>query len=183
MGGTLQHLAAEFRYQKRVAERALDQVGEAELFARTGTEDNSLAVLVQHLAGNMESRWTRVFESDGEKADRKRDAEFEPALSSRTEVLRRWEEGWQYLFDFLAGIQEEDLDREILVRGERVPLGASLVRQLGHYSYHVGQMVLLAKSRRGPDWVSLTIPRGQSARYLGGSPGAGTAGLPDDLSR
>lgn len=133
----------------------------------------------------MRSRWTRVFEEDGEKPDRRRDGEFVDTLATRAELVRRWEEGWQYLLGFLGSIGEPDLARTVRVRGNEVPLAASLVRQLGHYAYHVGQMVYRAKAFRGPDWVSLTIPRGESERYLGKGPGSagGSAESSPGLSR
>ena len=162
----LEILSAEFRLQKSLAERAMAQLTETELLAPAPPGENSLVILVQHLAGNMCSRWTGVFTEDGEKPDRGRDAEFVPQLGSRKAVEARWEEGWDCLLGFLASIGDADLDRPVTVRGETMPLLASLVRQLGHYAYHVGQIVAVARGRCGSRWQTLTIPLGESEAFL-----------------
>jgi hypothetical protein len=119
---------------------------------------------VKHLHGNMLSRWTDFLTTDGEK-NRDRDAEFEPAPVSREEVLRQWEEGWQTVFAAIHGLSESDLGAEVKIRGQALNVVDAIHRQLSHYSYHVGQMVFLARMRVGRDWQSLSIPRGKSGEY------------------
>jgi hypothetical protein len=150
----------EFRRLKRQAEEALEQIDDVSLFAALDPEANSMAVLMKHMAGNMRSRWTDLFTSDGEKPDRCRDAEFEiEAGTTRAAVLDDWESGWQCLFEALEPLRESDLGRTVVIRAERQTLAAAIARQLTHYAGHVGQIVLLAKHARGPAWRTLSVPR------------------------
>ncbi len=153
-----------FRGYKRLGEGAMAQVSDAEFFALLDPEANSIALVVKHMAGNMHSRWTGFLTSDGEKPDRKRDTEFEldSGADTRASLMQRWEANWQLVFDAIAALQPEDLVRHITIRGQDHTVLQAINRQMLHYAYHVGQIVLLAKHTRGAEWKSLSIPKGQS---------------------
>jgi len=153
------------RSQKALADRAMAQVGEADLHRSLGSEGNSIAVLVQHLSGNQRSRWTDFLTTDGEKPDRQRDREFEDEGLTREELTARWESGWATLFSALAPLNEEDLTRTVTIRGEPHTVLQAIQRQLSHYAYHIGQIVQLARYHVEDRWESLSIPRGGSARF------------------
>ena len=148
-----------FRYYKNLAERAMAQVADEQLFTVLDGEANSIAVIVKHMAGNMRSRWTGFLTSDGEKPDRDRDAEFAEPPATREAVLALWEEGWQYLFTALEPLAEPDLERTVTIRGEAHSVMQAVNRQMAHYSYHCGQIVLLAKHFKHAEWKSLSVPR------------------------
>ncbi len=154
-----------FRYYKNLAERAIAQVSDEELLTALDREANSIAVIVKHMAGNMRSRWTDFLTSDGEKPDRNRDTEFEDAPAAREAVLALWEEGWQCLFKALEPLSETDLQRTVTIRGEAHSVMQAINRQMAHYSYHCGQIVLLAKHFRHDAWKPLSVPRKQSAEF------------------
>ena len=154
-----------FAYYKGLGERAMAQVTDQHLFATIDPEANSIAVIVKHLAGNMRSRWTDFLTSDGEKPWRDRDSEFETEAISREALMHLWEEGWTAVFHSLEPLTDADLSRVITIRGERHSVMQAMNRQIAHYAYHVGQMVLLAKHFRGGDWTSLSVPRGRSAEF------------------
>jgi len=156
------------RYEKlrRLGEGALAQLDEAGLHYRESPQGNSVAVIVKHLRGNMLSRWTDFLVSDGNKPWRQRDAEFETTGDeSRETVLGWWNEGWDLTMATLAALKPEDLGREVSIRGMPLDVTDALLRQYGHYSYHVGQMVLLARAHRGDAWTTLSIAKGASASY------------------
>lgn len=155
----------EFGKIRRLADRAVAQLDDAELHALIDPEANSVAVLMQHMAGNMRSRWTDFLTADGEKPWRHRDTEFEPFAGSRAELLASWESGWRTLFDALAGLSDDDLARLVTIRGERQSVLTALARQLSHYAGHAYQIVLVAKHLKGDRWDVLSIPRGQSDAY------------------
>jgi len=156
---------ALFRYYKNLAERAMAQVTDDQLLAVLDDEMNSIAVIVKHMAGNMRSRWTDFLTSDGEKPDRQRDAEFVDPPSTRVALLAIWEEGWRCLFGALEPLSDEDLSRTVTIRGEKHSVIQAINRQVAHYSYHCGQIVLLAKHFKSREWQSLTIPRKLSAEF------------------
>jgi hypothetical protein len=155
-----------FRKQKELAERALAQVDDGAFFRTLDAEANSLAVIVQHVAGNLRSRWRDFLTTDGEKPDRHRDGEFELGpQATRADVMARWDEGWAILFATLEGLAPEDLLRTVTIRGEPHTVVQAIDRQLVHYAQHVGQIVLLAKHWAGPAWKTLSIPRGRSREF------------------
>src|SRR5271156_6198845 len=131
-----------FRHYKKLAERAMEQVTDEQLFAVLDEEANSIAIVVKHMAGNMRSRWTDFLTSDGEKPDRDRDTEFVDPPASREALLAIWEDGWQRLFGALKPLSEQDMGRTITIRGEAHSVMQAINRQVGHYSYHCGQIVL-----------------------------------------
>ena len=154
------------RYYKRLGERAMEQTPEAGLFAALDAESNSIAILVKHTCGNMRSRWTDFLTTDGEKPDRNRDTEFEVSAKTRAEMMAQWEAGWKCVFDALAPLSESDLSRRVMIRTEAHSVMQAINRALGHYAYHTGQIVYLAKHFAGTNWKALTIPRGKSAEFL-----------------
>lgn len=154
------------RGHKRLAEGAMAQVSDEEFFRQLDPEANSIAILVKHLAGNMRSRFTDFLASDGEKPDRHRDQEFLlEAATTRAEVMRWWEEGWACVFAAVQPLRPEDLGRTVTIRGDAHSVLMAIHRQVAHYAYHVGQIVLLAKHMRGAEWKSLSIPRGKSEEF------------------
>lgn len=160
---SIRHL---YRSQKATGDGALAQLAEDQMLAARGEGCNSIAVLVRHMRGNMLSRWTGFPDADGEKPWRDRDAEFEqPDAATREEVLQWWEEGWTACFAALDALAAEDLGRTTSIRGQRHTVLEALLRQLHHYGYHTGQIVLLARWQAGGDWRTLSIARGASRDY------------------
>jgi len=156
-----------FRYYKKLVERALAQCPDEGLFAALDEESNCIAIIVKHMAGNMRSRWRDFLTSDGEKPDRNRDTEFEEPPKTRAELMELWESGWKYLFDALEPLRDEDVTRTVTIRTEPHSVMQAINRQVAHYSYHVGQIVFLAKhfAATGHAWKAVTIPRGKSADF------------------
>ena len=152
-----------FQSLKNLADDAIAQA-ESDFFTALGDEDNSIAVIVKHISGNMRSRWRDFLTSDGEKAERDRDREF-IVQESKEDLLEAWERGWTTLFGALAGLGSHHLLQRITIRGEAHTVLEAVNRQLSHYAYHVGQIVLLAKHFCGAAWRSLSIPRGGSAAF------------------
>jgi uncharacterized damage-inducible protein DinB len=156
---------ALFRQYKNLAERAMAQVTDEQLVTVLDGEMNSIAQIVKHMAGNMRSRWSDFLTTDGEKPDRNRDSEFVDPPATREALLALWEQGWQYVFQALEPLSEEDLGRKVTIRGEAHSVMQAINRQIAHYSYHCGQIVLLAKHFKHTEWRSLSVPRGQSAGF------------------
>lgn len=156
----------EFRRLKRLGDEATAQVADANFFARLDGLDNSVGVVVKHMAGNLRSRWRDFLTSDGEKPDRDRDGEFElTAEDTREALMRSWEAGWGFLFDALEPMGDDDLARTVTIRDEPLTVLQAVNRQLTHYAYHTGQLVLLAKHFAGDRWKSLSVPRGGSVDF------------------
>ena len=162
----LKDVIASFRAYKKLAEKALDQITDEEFFLTIDEEANSIAVIMKHMAGNMLSRWTNFLTTDGEKPDRNRDMEFviEPQ-TAKEDVIAYWERGWSCLFAALEPLEPGDYSRKVLIRGEEHTIVQAINRQLTHYAYHIGQIVLLAKHFRSTDWKSLSIPKNRSADF------------------
>lgn len=156
----------QFRGTKRLAEGAMAQLEDEQLFAPLDPEANSVAVLVKHMAGNMQSRFRDFLTSDGEKPDRFRDREFElDSETKRAEVMLWWEEGWAQVFATLDSLKPEDVMQTVMIRGEPHTVLQAINRQIAHYALHTGQIVFLAKHLRAGEWKTLSIPRGQSEEY------------------
>ena len=159
---------AGMRALKDLADKAIAQASDDELFRQLDDEANSIAVIMRHIAGNMRSRWTDFLTSDGEKPDRQRDREFEmPPTPTRSALLAEWESGWSTTLSAIESLDEDDLLRRVTIRAEPHTVLRAIERQTRHYAQHVGQIVLLAKHWRGASWTSLSIPRGKSAEYSG----------------
>lgn len=154
-----------FRHYKKLADGAMAQVSDDQLYAALDGEMNSIAVMVKHMAGNMRSRWTDFLTSDGEKPDRNRDSEFVEPPAGREALMTVWDEGWNCLFAALEPLTDADLARTVTIRGEAHSAMQAINRQVAHYSYHCGQIVFLAKHFRGDAWVSLSVPRGGSGGF------------------
>jgi Protein of unknown function (DUF1572) len=153
-----------FVYYQNLGLGALEQMP-AEKFDHCPAHSNSLAVIVKHLAGNMRSRWSNLFGSDGETANRDRDSEFAQDSRSKTEILKEWESGWNVFFAAFDALGPEDLLRTITIRGEPLTVLEAVQRQLAHYAHHVGQIVYLVKAVIGTDWNCLSVPKGESAVF------------------
>jgi len=162
----LAEVRRQFRGHKRLAEGAMAQLKDEELFVALDPESNSIAILVKHLAGNMRSRFTDFLTTDGEKPDRNRDQEFElNSASTRVDVMRWWEEGWARVFATLEALKPEDIMRTVTVRGEPHTVMQAINRQIAHYAQHTGQIVFLAKHLRSSEWKTLSVPRGKSKDF------------------
>ncbi len=162
---------------KRLADGAVAQLREEELFLQIDPEANSVAVLMKHISGNMRSRFTDFLTSDGEKPGRHRDQEFIQENLTREDLMRTWEAEWQSLFTTIESLKPEDLQRSVTIRGESHTVLQALNRALLHYTQHIGQIVFLAKHIRGAEWKSLSIPRGKSEEYKTSSLGKYWKGL------
>jgi Protein of unknown function (DUF1572) len=150
---------------KKLADKAVAQLSDEQLWAKLDPEANSVAVLMRHTAGNMRSRWTDFRTSDGEKPDRNRDHEFEEPPMTRQELLAEWEDGWKRVFDALAPLSDADLLETVYIRLEPHSIYQAISRQVAHYAGHAYQMLLLAKHWKGADWQTPSIPRGQSEEF------------------
>lgn len=165
MSSYLPSIKNRFEYYQDLGEKALSQVDDEHLNWQPGDESNSLAITVKHISGNMLSRWTDFLTSDGEKEWRHRDNEFVDDLDTREKVMACWLSGWDCLFNALNVLTDEDLERTIYIRKEPHTVIEAINRQLAHYAYHVGQMVYLARMIAGPNWKSLSIPKGDSEAF------------------
>src|SRR5258706_1769855 len=162
----LEEVLARYREQKSLADRAMAQLPDEALFESIGPESNSVAVIVKHLAGNLRSRWTDFLTSDGEKADRKRDSEFETGEEdTRASLLGASENAWRLLLTTAGSLRDQDLAVTVVIRGEPHSVVAALSRNLTHTAQHVGQIVFLAKHLAGGSWKTLSIPRGKSEEF------------------
>ncbi|AZB43451.1 DUF1572 domain-containing protein [Bacillus sp. FJAT-42376] len=155
-----------FKGVKNLGDRAMEQLTEQDLHWKQNEETNSIAVIVKHMNGNMVSRWTDFLTTDGEKPDRSREQEFLNDLGDRADVMQVWENGWNVLFHALGQLTEEDLLKEIFIRGESHMVMDAIERQMAHYAYHTGQIVHIGKERKDAEWKSLSIPRGESDIFL-----------------
>jgi hypothetical protein len=161
----LEDSLALFRYYKKLAERAMEQVTDEQLFATLDEETNSIGIVVKHMAGNMRSRWNDFLTTDGEKPDRDRDTEFVDPPATRKALLEVWEEGWRCVFQALEPLSDADLGRTVTIRGEAHSVVQAINRQVAHYAHHVGQIVMLAKYFAHGRWQSLSVPRNRSAEF------------------
>jgi uncharacterized damage-inducible protein DinB len=154
-----------FRYYKSLADTAIERLSGEEIHFTPSDESNSVAVIVKHMSGNMQSRFTDFLTSDGEKDWRKRDDEFVDTFSSKKQMLEAWDKGWTCLFDTLGQIRETHLTNTVFIRKEPHTVLDALTRQIAHYAYHTGQIVYIAKALKKEGWESLSIPRGQSKDF------------------
>jgi hypothetical protein len=161
----LSSVKKQFIQYKTLGEKAIEQVPEDKINWQYNEETNSVAIIVRHMAGNMLSRFTDFFTSDGEKKSRNRDAEFENEVLSKKETQNRWNEGWACFFNILNNLSTEDLFRTVLIRNEEHTVMEALNRQLTHYASHVGQIIFLGKMICGSNWKSLSIPKGASGQF------------------
>ena len=165
MSSVIASIAGEFRRYQALADSAIAQLSDAEVSSPGPNGSSSVAVLVWHVAGNLRSRFTDFRTSDGEKPWRDRDAEFDDRVVSREDLMARWQSGWQPLYAALDALTDDDLHETVTIRGKPLSIHAALHRLMTHTSYHVGQIVYLAKAIRGTEWKNLSIPRGASTAY------------------
>jgi hypothetical protein len=165
----LSEIASQFAKLRSTAERAIEQVADEDFTRSLDAENNSIAITVKHIAGNLRSRCTDFLTTDGEKPDRDRDDEFvlHPD-ETRAELMQAWARGWDLLAALVKALTPDDLERTIYIRREPHSVTQALNRHIGHLAYHVGQIVQLAKHWTGSEWRTLTIPRGQSKTYSQG---------------
>lgn len=158
-------ILSEFQRYKRIGEGAIAQIPDEKLVKVFGSDNNSIAVLIGHVSGNLKSRFTDFLTSDGEKPWRNRDGEFEEKEMTRDELLRKWEDGWNTLFQTLEDLPDEAMEKTVVIRGIELSVLDAYHRSLTHISYHIGQIVYIARMIAGDNWKSLSIPRGKSAEY------------------
>ena len=156
---------AVFRQYKKLAEGAIAQVTDAQLYQTLDKESNSIALIVKHMAGNMRSRWTDFLTTDGEKPDRDRDSEFLEPAATRATLLEHWEAGWKIVFAAIEPLTDADLGRTVMIRGEAHSVMQAINRQVAHYSHHIGQIIFLAKHLQSDHWKTLSVPRNRSAEF------------------
>ncbi|MGN6267609.1 MAG: DUF1572 family protein [Ginsengibacter sp.] len=154
-----------FNQQKSLGDKTLAQLSVENLLWQYNESSNSIAIIVKHLSGNMRSRWTNFLTEDGEKPWRDRDDEFEKAVDSKEELIQKWNAGWDCVFAALDALKEEDLTKTIFIRNEPQTVGDAITRQMAHYSNHVGQIVYVGKMCLDNNWVSLSIPKGNSKGF------------------
>ena len=154
-----------FRHYKKLTESAISQATDPQLYQRLDEEGNSIAIVMHHMAGNMKSRWTNFLTEDGEKPWRNRDSEFEEPPATREVLIQLWQDGWDCLFQTLESLTDADLGRTVPIRGEAHSVMQAINRQIAHYTYHCGQIILLAKHFQHAQWVPLTVPKGKSKEF------------------
>jgi hypothetical protein len=161
----LESTKKQFEYYKMLGDKTISQLPDDKLFWQYNEESNSIAIIVKHLSGNMLSRWTDFLTSDGEKDWRNRDEEFENDIKTKTELIQKWDDGWNCFFNALNSLKEDDLSKTIYIRNQGHTVLEAINRQLAHYPYHIGQMVFIGKMICNEKWVSLSIPKGNSNTY------------------
>lgn len=153
------------KYYKELGEKTFAQLEEKDLHWQPSTESNSIAVIIQHLSGNMLSRWTNFLTEDGEKTWRARDDEFEIHNFSKKQLVESWDKGWTCFLNALASLTADDLSKKVLIRNEELTVIDAINRQLAHYPYHIGQIVYIGRIIRNEEWKNLSIPKGTSQQY------------------
>jgi hypothetical protein len=161
----LPEIIKRFKTYKELGDKTFEQLNDEDFFYQPSAESNSIAIIIQHVYGNAMSRWTNFLTEDGEKEWRKRDEEFEVMDVNRTDLLSFWNTGWNTVFQTLESLNEEDLEKTVYIRREPLVAFDAILRQLAHYSYHVGQIVYIGKMRKDATWTSLSIPKGGSKFY------------------
>ena len=152
-------------YKRQLGDQTFNQLDEQQFFQLPAGVDNSIAILIHHIAGNMLSRWTNFYTEDGEKPWRNRDKEFTNVFATKQEAISFWEKGWACLLEIIDSLTEDDLKRIVYIRNQGHTVVEAINRQLCHYSYHIGQLVFLGKSLQGEKWQSLSIPKNKSDQY------------------
>jgi len=153
------------KYYKDLGDKTFVQLNEWDFHYQPNDESNSIATIIQHMAGNMLSRWTNFLTEDGEKEWRKRDEEFEIHQYTKQELIELWEKGWTCFLDTLSGLKKKDLKKKVSIRQEALTVIDAINRQLAHYPYHIGQIIFLAKIIKNKSWQNLSIPKGNSQAY------------------
>ncbi len=166
----LEESIKSFRGLKSNVEKAVEQLSDAEVHCTLNEESNSIAIIMKHLSGNMISRWTDFLSTDEEKENRNRDGEFEEDFTSRIQLMEYWNKGWKVFLDTLYSLSEDDLLKTVYIRKEPHTVISAIQRQLAHYAYHSRQIGYIAKQIKGKDFKTLSIPRGESTKYVNTPP-------------
>lgn len=153
------------KYYKELGDKTFVQLNDWDLHYQPNEEANSIAIIIQHLAGNMLSRWTNFLIEDGEKDWRQRDDEFEIHDQTKEQLLEKWDQGWSCFFNALESLKKKDLKKLVMIRNEPLTVVDAIHRQLAHYPYHVGQIIHIAKTIKGKNWKNLSIAKGASQEY------------------
>jgi len=161
----LQTVIRRVKYYKDIGDKTFAQLNDEDFHYRPNDESNSIAIIIQHMVGNMLSRWTDFLTEDGEKEWRQRDDEFEIHSYNKQQLLDTWEKGWDCFLNALQSLEEDDLLKTIYIRKEPLSVIDAINRQLAHYPYHIGQIIYIARIVRNKDWKNLSIPKGQSHNY------------------
>lgn len=161
----LQTVIRRVKYYKDLGDKTFEQLSDADFHFQPNEESNSIAVIIQHMAGNMLSRWTNFLTEDGEKEWRQRDDEFTAHDVDKQILLAEWEKGWDCFLNALQSLKEEDMLKTIVIRDEKLSAIDAINRQLAHYPYHVGQIVYIGRLIRSKNWKNLSIPKGHSQQY------------------
>lgn len=161
----LQTAVRRLKYYKDLGDKTFEQLNDWDFHYQPNEEANSIAIIIQHLGGNMLSRWTNFLTDDGEKEWRQRDEEFALHTYSKEQLLDIWEKGWTCFFDALDSLKKKDLKKMVLIRKEPLTVIDAINRQLAHYPYHIGQIIQVAKTIKGKNWKNLSIPKGESQAY------------------
>ena len=161
----LESVKKQMLYYKTIAEKAIEQLEDNQLFYSANEDTNSISTIINHMSGNMISRWTDFLTMDGEKEWRNRDAEFVESTTTREALLQTWNAGWNCFFNAINDLKQEDLDKIIYIRNEGQTALDAINRQLAHYPYHIGQIVFYAKMLKNDEWTSLSIPKNKSISY------------------
>jgi Protein of unknown function (DUF1572) len=161
----LQSAIKRLTYYKDLGDKTFAQLTDADFHFQPNEASNSIAIIIQHTAGNMLSRWTDFLTSDGEKEWRNRDTEFEVQHLSKQQLINFWDKGWQCLLDALNALTEDDLLKTIHIRSEGLLVVDAINRQLAHYPYHVGQIIYVAKIITNSNWQNLSIAKGNSSQF------------------
>ena len=161
----LENIKKLFRYYKSLGDKTLEQLSDDEVNYKPDAESNSVAIIVKHMSGNMLSRWTNFLEEDGEKEWRNRDEEFNETIHNKKDLLAAWNKGWDCVFQAIDPLTVDDLDRIAYIRNEGHTVIEAANRQLGHYSYHIGQLVFLVKHLKSTNWETLSIAKGGSKGF------------------
>lgn len=162
----LKIIKERFESVKDLGDKTISQLSEKDIHWKLNEASNSIAIIAKHLSGNMISRWSDFLTTDGEKDSRNRDQEFEDDISSKQEMITIWEKGWNTLLETLNGLENQDLLKNVTIRGENHTVLEAIERQMAHYSYHVGQIVYIGKQLKNENWKTLSIPKGKSEEYL-----------------
>lgn len=162
----LKAVKGRFEDTKKLGDDTLVRLSDSDIHWQPNDESNNIAIIVKHLSGNMISRWTDFLTTDGEKPNRYRDQEFEDTITSVEQLTVAWEKGWNQVFETLNSLQYGDLGKSVSIRGEEHTVIEAIERQIAHTSYHIGQIVYIAKTIKGKEWGSLSIPLGKSEEYL-----------------
>lgn len=165
MNNYITSIIKQFDYYKTAGDKTLQQLSFEEMNWQSHDNSNSVSIIVKHMVGNMLSRWTNFLIEDGEKDWRQREQEFEATYTNKDQLIADWEKGWQCVYDAIKPLKNKDLERIVYIRNESHTVADAIFRQLGHYSYHIGQLAYIGVSIKNTDWQSLSIPKGQSVQF------------------